>query len=160
MTRETILRNRLEMATHNLQCYSKNWAMTEPKDGYEAEHKEAAEEVEMLQAWLKEFHHSRTDSTVEYIGHISAISHGQTFDGNALATRIEFEVETGAGFMYGDCRILNVGAEVQDWFVGEDGGCCGRYDIEKDHRDSRLIKITVDSICYIRKIEWAVNEEN
>lgn len=50
MTRETILRNSLEMATHNLQCYSKNWEMTEPKDGCETEYKEAAEACEVSKA--------------------------------------------------------------------------------------------------------------
>lgn len=158
MTRKTILRNRLEMATHNLQCYSKNWAMTEPKDGYEAEHKEAAEEVEMLQTWLKEFHRSRPDSTVEYVGHISTTSFGKTYDGKSIADSIEFEVDTGAGFMHGDRRMFNLSREVQDWFIGEDGSC-GKYDIEKDRRDSRLMKVTVDTINYVRRIEWAVDEE-
>lgn len=55
MTREMILRNRLEMVEHNLYCYSKNYICTVPKDGYEKEFNEAATEVEMLKDWLKEF---------------------------------------------------------------------------------------------------------
>ena len=55
MTREAILRNRLEMASHNLHCFSANYLGTTPKAGMEAEHAEAAAEVEMLEAWLKEF---------------------------------------------------------------------------------------------------------
>lgn len=160
MTRETILRNSLEMATHNLQCYSKNWEMTEPKDGCETEYKEAAEEVGILQTWLKEFHRSRSDSTVKYVGHINAIYFGKTYDGKSIADIIEFEVNTGASFLNGDLRMFKLSQEVQDWFIGEDGSCCsGKYDIEKDRRNSILIKVTVDKINYVRRIEWAVNEE-
>ena len=54
MTREMILRNRLEMVSHNLYCYSANYLMTTPKGGYEEQHKEAAIEVEILTTWLKE----------------------------------------------------------------------------------------------------------
>ena len=32
MKREQFLRNRLEMASHNLMCYSANYSMTEPKE--------------------------------------------------------------------------------------------------------------------------------
>ena len=55
MTRETILRNRLEMTNHNLYCCSENYLMTKPKKGMEQEHKKVAEEVEILTAWIKEF---------------------------------------------------------------------------------------------------------
>ncbi|MCD7948283.1 MAG: hypothetical protein LUG13_08350 [Oscillospiraceae bacterium] len=64
MTREKILRDRLEMASHNLLCYSENLLMDKPKAGYEAEHKAAAEEVEMLQVWLKEFQTAEPSSTI------------------------------------------------------------------------------------------------
>lgn len=55
MTREMILRNRLEMASHNLFCLSDNYLCTTPKAGKEEEHRETAAEVEMLKAWIKEF---------------------------------------------------------------------------------------------------------
>jgi|GEM_PF-5813246 len=55
MTRETILRNRLQMAEHNLQCCSANYLCTVPREGHEDEYKEAAAEVEILENWLKEF---------------------------------------------------------------------------------------------------------
>ncbi len=54
MTRESILKKALDMASHNLYCCSKNLLMTIPKDGQEKEHAEAAAEVELLDAWLKE----------------------------------------------------------------------------------------------------------
>ena len=54
MTRETILRNRLEMASHNLMIYSANWLMDKPDVGCEQEHAEAAAEVQILLEWLKE----------------------------------------------------------------------------------------------------------
>lgn len=158
MTRETILRNRLDMALHNLQCYSANLLMTEPKEGCEAEYHEAVAEVEMLKAWLKEFHFTRTDGTREFVGHITGWSGARTYDGKPLAKDLGFEVDTGAGYLYGDGRIFNIGLEVQNWFVGEDGKC-GSYDIEKDRRCSRLVKITVDWIEFVRSIEWVVNED-
>jgi len=157
MTRETILRNRLEMASHNLLCCSANYLCTIPKDDMEVEYGEAAAEVEMLTTWLKEFHRSNVESIREFIGHISTISYGSSYDNQRLALQIEFEVDIGAGYLDGDVRTFNLGPEVQDWFVGENAGC-GRYDIEKDRRHSRLLKITVDKIEYARSIEWIVAE--
>lgn len=158
MKREQFLRNRLEMASHNLMCYSANYSMTEPKEGFEAEYKEASEEVEMLQAWIKEFRHDRSDAMREFVGHIDSIQYGKTWDGEPRATEIEFEVDTGEEYTRGDVRIFHLGVEVQGWFIGENN-TCGKYDIEKDHRDSRLLKITVDSINCVRYIEWVIDEE-
>ena len=157
MTRETILRNRLEMASHNLFCLSANYLCTTPKEGMERDHAEAAAEVEMLKTWLKEFHNSCSDSKREFIGYIDAIKCGSTYDNKPCVDYLTFEVETGERFR-GDCRIFQVGQEVRSWFIGEDGRC-GNYDIEKDKRDSRLLKITVDCIEYVRSIEWVVAEE-
>ncbi len=157
MTRKTILENRLKMASHNLYCCSENYLMDTPKLGYEKQHKEAAVEIEILKIWLKEFHNTNIESTVEYIGHINGVSYGKTYDNRRIAESIEFEVNTGAPYLYGDRRIFNLGQEVYDWFINENGGC-GRYDIEKDKRCSRLIKITVDHICYVRSMKWADEE--
>jgi hypothetical protein len=145
------------MAQHNLESYSANYLCSVPKEGNEAEYKEAASEVEILKVWLKEFHSTRMDSTVEFIGHIGAIQYGSTYDGRPLADYIEFEVDNGASYLYGDRRIIRVGPEVQHWFIGEDK-CYGKYDREKN-RSSRLLKITVDHINYIRSIEWAAKDE-
>lgn len=158
MKREQFLRNSLEMASHNLMCYSASYAMTEPKEGFEAEYKEASEEVEMLQAWIKEFRHDGSNAMREFIGHINGIQYGKTYDGEPRATEIEFEVDTGEWCTRGDVRIFHLGVEVQGWFIGENNAC-GKYDIEKDRRDSRLLKITVDSINCIRYIEWVIDEE-
>lgn len=159
MTREQILRSHLEMARHNLGSYSKGWSLDKPKEGYETEYKDTIEEIHLLETWLKEFHRSNSDSIVTYIGYLDSASYAPCYDGKTRANEIEFEVDTGAGFMYGDRRILKVGVEVQDWFIGESGSCCGRYDIEKDRRDSRKLRITVDTINVVRFIEWA-EEEN
>jgi hypothetical protein len=48
-----ILREALEMESHNLLCYSKNYLMDEPKTGYEKEHSEALKKVEALEEFLK-----------------------------------------------------------------------------------------------------------
>jgi hypothetical protein len=158
MTREQILRDRLEMAKHNLYCYAANYLGTIPKEGFEAEYKQATAEVKMLETWLKEFHlNTCRDSTLEFVGHITTTSCCNTYDGKPMADYIEFEVDTGAHYLDGDRRMFHVGQEVQDWFIG-DQNRCGRYDIEKDRRESRSIKITVDKIGYIRSMEWAVEE--
>lgn len=54
MTRLNILSKGLEMASHNLYCYSKNMLMDEPKAGYEKEWQEAADEVSILDEWIAE----------------------------------------------------------------------------------------------------------
>jgi len=131
MSREKILRDSLEMARHNLLCYSNNFLCTVPKDGKENQYKETVAEVKMLETWLKEFHSTRTDSTREFIGHINGIVCGKTYDGKPHITFIEFEVDTGIGcYAYGDVRTFHVGQEVQDWIIS------GKYDSEKDRRKS------------------------
>jgi len=127
--------------------------MDTPKEGRVEQYKESAAEVEMLKAWLKEFHNTRTDSTREFVGYITSTGYGEAYDGKLLATSLGFEVETGAPYLYGDKRTFGIGPEVMGWFVGENGGC-GSYDIEKDRRDSRLVKITVDISDFVRMIEW------
>ena len=146
------------MAEHNLYCYSNDYHSKVPKDGYEKEFKETAAVVEILKAWLKEFHSTCSGSTVEFIGHINAISHGRTWDEKNYAKSLEFEVDTGADYLYGDRRIFNISHEVQNWFV-DDNKCTGKYDREKNRRSSRLLKITVDKIMYIRSIEWVEADE-
>jgi hypothetical protein len=54
ISRESILRKALEMASHNLYCYSDNYLMTRPKPGKEEDFAECAAEVEILEAWLAE----------------------------------------------------------------------------------------------------------
>jgi len=153
MTREQILRNQLDMASHNLSCYSANLLMDTPKPGYEEQHKEAAAEVEMLKIWLKEFHRSNTDSTREFIGTISEMKSGKTYDGKPLIDHLGFLVDIGKSWLDGDRRIFNVGPEVQEWLVS------GQYDIDRHERydegKSDTVRITVDTIEYIRAIEWA-----
>ncbi len=54
MTRESILRKALDMASHNLYCCSANLVMTKPKEGSEEQHKAYAEEVKVLEEWIAE----------------------------------------------------------------------------------------------------------
>jgi hypothetical protein len=53
--RKAFLDARLQMASHNLLCYSANYAMTMPKVGHETEWAKSAKEVAELQDWLKEY---------------------------------------------------------------------------------------------------------
>ena len=153
MSREKILRDRLSMARHNLFCYSNNFLCTVPKEGMEKQFKETNAEVKILEVWLKEFHSTRIDSTREFIGTINGISCDKTFDGKPYAEYIEFRIEIDENsYLSEDVRIFHVGHEVQDWFIS------GKYDSEKDRRGSRLLKITVDRIEYIRSMEWVIAE--
>lgn len=54
MTKRDVLQKAIEMANHNVFCYSANYLMTEPKAGYEKEHKEAVEELQILESILQE----------------------------------------------------------------------------------------------------------
>ena len=54
MTRKDVIRNTLELAEHNLLCYSQNWNMAIPKKGQEEQHQKVSEEVEILRAMLAE----------------------------------------------------------------------------------------------------------
>ncbi len=53
-SRLEILYTRKDMAYHNLLCYSSNYAMTEPKEGYSKEWQESKAEAEVIEAWIKE----------------------------------------------------------------------------------------------------------
>ena len=158
ITREKILQDALEMARHNLRCYSSNFSCTTPKEGHEKDYEKEASEIKILEAWLKEYLSTNSNIAREFIGHVGVIHHGPTIEKKSMAEYIEFEIDTGADYSYGDRRIFFVGpeAEVQDWFPGH---CTGKYDTEKSQRNSRLLKITVDRINYIRSIEWAIEEK-
>jgi len=54
MDKKELLQKYYDLACHNLLCYSKNWAMTEPKEGYEVEWKQAKEECALLEEMIKE----------------------------------------------------------------------------------------------------------
>jgi len=54
MTKVELLKKYHGMACYNLFCYSRNYAMTEPKEGSEAEWKQAGGEVELLEEMIKE----------------------------------------------------------------------------------------------------------
>ena len=54
VTRESILKKALEMASHNLYCASEDYLCSRPRQGQETRHAEYAAEVELLKAWLDE----------------------------------------------------------------------------------------------------------
>ena len=62
LTREKILRDRLEMARHNLYCYSANHLCTAAKEGKEKEYEEALAEVRTLDIWLMELRAASTEN--------------------------------------------------------------------------------------------------
>ena len=54
MTRSDLFKKYYDMACHNLLCYSANYLMGKPKEGYEEEWEEARQEVEILEELIKE----------------------------------------------------------------------------------------------------------
>jgi hypothetical protein len=64
--RNELLQKYLEMANHNLLCYSRNYAMTEFKDGYKKEWNEANEEIELLESMIKDFDKSNENSDMMF----------------------------------------------------------------------------------------------
>jgi len=52
MSKEELLRKYIDQASHNLFCYSADYAMTRPKPGYEKDFAEAERELEMLEEML------------------------------------------------------------------------------------------------------------
>lgn len=54
MEKMDLLKKYLDMACHNLLCYSKNYAMSEPKEQFVQEWNEAQEEIELLKEMVKE----------------------------------------------------------------------------------------------------------
>ncbi len=55
MTRTDVLCKALQMADHNLLCYSRTYGMNSPKEGMEAKWEEAREESQILKEMLVEF---------------------------------------------------------------------------------------------------------
>lgn len=53
MTKKELFKKYYDMACHNLLCYSKNYLMTEAKDGFENEWKQANEECELLKQLIE-----------------------------------------------------------------------------------------------------------
>lgn len=54
MDKRELLQKYLDLASHNLLCYSRNYLMNEPKDGYENEWQQANEECKLLDEMKKE----------------------------------------------------------------------------------------------------------
>ena len=52
--KEELLKKYYDMACHNLLCYSKNYGMSEAKEGYEAEWSQAEAECNLLQEMMAE----------------------------------------------------------------------------------------------------------
>lgn len=65
MEKMDLLKKYLDMASHNLLCYSKNYAMTEPKDEYEKEWQETREEIELLKEMIKDTEKEKTAVPLE-----------------------------------------------------------------------------------------------
>lgn len=148
MTKKDLLKKRYEMACHNLLCYSKNYAMSEAKEGYEAQWKLANEECELLQEMIDEYVDDRSCKT-KFIGKISSylvdISkvHDEQFikhlvisdrDGNHRMFEIDYEVGK---------EILSV----------HDNERHERYDQGKD---TNIIFTVRNSLASIESWEWKV----
>ena len=65
LTKKDLLLQYLEMAIHNLLCYSRNYLMSEPKEGYEKEWNEAQEEVHLLDEMIEPLKADKKNTTEE-----------------------------------------------------------------------------------------------
>jgi len=163
VTREQVLRDALEMAQHNFRVYT-DWNGT-PKPGHKDDAKREGDTVNMLKTWLEEFPATKWDATRKFVGTINGWGGGgKTTDGKTYHGHVEFEVDTGAQYLYGDRRIFKIGHFVgREWF-GSENDPCGRYDREKDDRYGydRTVVIEVDNMSGIVAMDWLVdkNERN
>ncbi|MCX7841511.1 MAG: hypothetical protein N2489_00360 [Clostridia bacterium] len=86
MTKIELLKKYHDMACHNLFCYSRNYAMTEPKDGYEAEWKQAGEEVELLEEIIEQqkkaasHEEAAKEKILKFKKSLSELKDSKTFD--------------------------------------------------------------------------------
>jgi hypothetical protein len=163
MNRETILREVKEMQEHNLSCYSKNYLCEKPKDGYEEKWQEAKERLQLITRMLDELPHlvydqeKDTSNTVRvFCGSVDGYAIGTTHteDPHPYITKIDFSVDDGDNRYSDDIRYLfEIDHQLGiDWFIS------GWYDKERHLRygesKGHTVKITVDIINFIRKIEW------
>ena len=168
MNREAILRELKETQEHNLSCYSRNYLNEKPKDGYEKEWQEAKEKLQIVIRMLDELPHrvydrenDTTDTLRVFYGSVDgyATSMTHTQDSHRYITKIDFGVDDGDNGHSGDIRYLfEIDHQLGiDWFIS------GRYDIERhtryDEGKGDMVKITVDNINVIRKIEWVEKDE-
>jgi len=166
MTRQDILKEALDMANHNTFCYSRNYAMSEPKEGYEDKWKEEKEKADLLEAMIAEMPKSgwnnekeRKEYTRTFLGSVSTVSSdaNKAGDTNRSIRHIEFIIrDTEQCGEHGseDRRLFEIEYHTGiDWFVGKEG----RYDIERHQRyeedKDTTLKIEVRGTT-ITAIEW------
>jgi hypothetical protein len=156
INRNSILKEMQDMAWHNVLCYSKNYAMSEPRDGRRAEWERALAKAEIIEQMFDELPapyycepHKCTRCERKFTGFLDA--------GDWARWRLDFvEIQiAGVGGGAGDCdkRALFVGTECSEYLLS------GRYEKERrarrDERKSELVRVTADRDNRIQKIEWA-----
>ena len=150
MNRYDILKKAQDMAAHNLLCYSKTYGMDTPKDGQEAEWQSAKEELEIIDGMIAELPHRVNGEEMRvYKGVVSSHSVMPTFDGGSYVDTVELSIDCGDDYNV----LLRIDRETgEEWFIN------GRYDTERHARyaegKSAKIRVYVDSINYIRKVEF------
>lgn len=161
VNRNTILTEMRDMAWHNVLCYSKNYAMDEPKDGMREKWETAKAEAEIIDQMYDELptphydeQHKCQRYTRKFTGTISGWGCPARKEGQPdYVDTVEFAIDgIGGGVTDGDTRIFHIDQECGEFLLS------GKYDIERHERydegKNSLMQITVDSIGYIRKMEW------
>lgn len=60
MEKTNLLKKYLDQASYNLLCYSRNYSMSEPKEGYEQQWQETQEEIVLLEDMIQEVDKEKT----------------------------------------------------------------------------------------------------
>ncbi len=160
INRHTILSEALEMARHNIQCYSKDYLDKEPKEDHIQQWKDAKRTAMILKQMLDEFG-SYVDIAGEYekyhvfIGSIGSTSTTKNIENQPIIDTVEIDISHNS-YDYEDRRIFHCGSECQSFLLDD-------YDIERHRRydegKGHTVKLYVDKINYIRKIEWVDDPE-
>lgn len=165
LTRIDVLRSALNMANHNLNCYSETYAMDAPKAGYKDEWAKAKEESDILSQMINEYLHYSHDDEYgnpvryrKYICTIGTICAGKNLNNETYIEHLEIEIDTpGREHCHKEQRIVFVDKPSSDYLLAE-------YD-ERRHRCydagvSSSIILYVDNINYVRKVEWVSSEKD
>lgn len=165
-TRQMVLRKAMEMANHNVSCYSSNLRMDTPKAGHEADWKKAKEQTAVLRQMLDEYaaysHTAENGQDVHYSKYIGTFDSWSTRSSNSepaqsYVSLVHFRIDTPE-WATGDeqVRLFEVDTCVSDILLS------GEYDVKRHKRYyagvTANIVIYVDTCQFIRKLEWVASD--
>ena len=160
INRRSLIQQAHEMALHNLHCYSKDHLNKEPKADCLQEWKDAKRSAMIWQQMLDELgsYAPISDSLEKYhifVGSIGSTSTTKNIENQPIIDTVEVDISHNS-YDYEDRRIFHCGWECQSFLLDD-------YDIERhsryDEGKGHTVRLYVDNINYIRKIEWVDDPE-